>query len=108
MKGMPTYGVQFLSMAARVLQDYKDTCFAYYKSLVMADSDDKRIISANWAKDEDINRFLRCLPNWLNLKEFDRDDDSVLTLNLSATAGPERIKIKGENGHDRTHDVIDN
>merc|ERR550534_3094346 len=86
MKGMPAYGVQFLSMAARVLQDYKDTCFAHYKSLVMADSDDKRIISANWAKDEDINRFLRCLPNWLNLKEFDRDDDSVLTLNLSATA----------------------
>ena len=39
------------------IQDYKDTCFAHYKSLVMADSDDKRIISANWAKDEDINRF---------------------------------------------------
>ena len=41
------------------LQDYKETCFAYYKSLVMADSDDKRIISANWAKDEDINRYTR-------------------------------------------------
>ena len=42
------------------LQDYKETCFAYYKSLVMADSDDKRIISANWAKDEDINRYKYC------------------------------------------------
>ena len=27
----------------------------------MADSDDKRIISANWAKDEDINRCLYLL-----------------------------------------------
>ena len=100
MKGMPAYGVQFLSMAARVLQDYKDTCFAYYKSLVMADSDDKRIISANWAKDEDINRFLRCLPNWLNLKDFDYDDDSVLTLSLTSGGGERAKMIKPLDSHD--------
>jgi len=93
MKGMPTYGVQFLSMAARVLQDYKDTCFNYYKSLVMADDDNKKITSANWAKDEDINRFLRCLPNWLNLKDFDYDDDSVLTLNMAPGGEPAKARV---------------
>ena len=30
-----------------------------------------------------VSRFLRCLPNWLNLKDFDYDDDSVLTLSMA-------------------------
>ena len=28
-----------------------------------------RIFSASWARDEDINRYLKSLPNWLNLQE---------------------------------------
>ena len=35
-------------------------------------STDKRVISANWAKDEDINRLLKSLPNWLSLREHHR------------------------------------
>ena len=28
-----------------------------------------RIFSASWARDEDISRYLKSLPNWLNLQE---------------------------------------
>jgi exocyst complex component 4 len=34
---------------------------------VQPDTEDKRIISAQWAKDEDISRFLKSLPNWRSL-----------------------------------------
>ena len=33
------------------------------------ESEDKRIISAEWAKDEDIARFLKALPNWQVVQE---------------------------------------
>ncbi len=33
------------------------------------ESEDKRIISAQWAKDEDINRFLQSLPNWRGIRD---------------------------------------
>ncbi|KAJ6215818.1 hypothetical protein RDWZM_010318, partial [Blomia tropicalis] len=33
---------------------------------------DKRVISANWAKVEDISRLLKSLPNWLSLREHHR------------------------------------
>ena len=65
--------------------------------IVLAVQDEKRIISATWAKDEDIGRFLRSLPNWRSLKDDRRhvmsEDDqramnskesSVLTSNLSS------------------------
>ena len=42
-----------------MLLRYGETCQASYRSLVQPDSEDKRVISATWAKDEDIHRFLR-------------------------------------------------
>lgn len=33
----------------------------------VADTNDARKISANWAADEDISRLLKSLPNWTNL-----------------------------------------
>merc|ERR1712032_402591 len=47
-----------------VLMQYKEICGAAYRGLVQPDAEDKRIISAQWAKDEDISRFLKSLPNW--------------------------------------------
>ncbi len=37
---------------------------AAYRGVVQPESEDKRIISAQWAKDDDIARFLKALPNW--------------------------------------------
>ena len=45
----------------------KEICGAAYRGLVQPDAEDKRIISAQWAKDEDISRFLKSLPNWRTL-----------------------------------------
>ena len=59
MKDLPDYADQFLNMICKVLQEYRETCHGSYKSIVLSDSEEKRIISATWAKDEDIQRFLR-------------------------------------------------
>ena len=53
---------------------YKEICLAAYRGLVQPESEDKRIISAQWAKDDDINRFLRSLPNWVSLRAADGGD----------------------------------
>lgn len=51
-------------MACNMLLRYSETCQAAYRGLVQSDLEDKRVISATWAKDEDIHRFLRLvLPN---------------------------------------------
>ena len=53
---------------------YKEICLAAYRGLVQPESEDKRIISAQWAKDDDISRFLRSLPNWVGLRAPDGGD----------------------------------
>ena len=42
----------------------QEICLAAYRGVVQPDSEDKRIISAQWATDEDISRLLKSLPNW--------------------------------------------
>ena len=42
---------------------------AAYRGVVQPESEDKRIISAQWAKDDDIARFLKALPNWQAVQE---------------------------------------
>ena len=42
----------------------QELCLAAYRGVVQPDSEDKRIISAQWATDEDISRLLKSLPNW--------------------------------------------
>ena len=68
------------------------------------ESEDKRIVSASWVKDEDINQCLRLLPNWANLQALskqgkDGKDSTVLETiedirerNAKVT---EEFKIKG-------------
>ncbi|XP_042242487.1 exocyst complex component 4-like isoform X2 [Homarus americanus] len=61
---LPLYADHFVSMMCNTLMNYRETCQAAYRGITQPDSEDKRIISATWAKDEDISRFLRDLPNW--------------------------------------------
>ncbi|XP_019875133.2 exocyst complex component 4 [Aethina tumida] len=68
LKSLPMYSEIIASYAYIALKEYKDTCYAAYRGIVQPHSEDKRICSAAWLKDEDISRFLKSLPNWLNLK----------------------------------------
>uniref|UniRef100_K7FRB4 Exocyst complex component Sec8 n=1 Tax=Pelodiscus sinensis TaxID=13735 RepID=K7FRB4_PELSI len=67
MHDLSAYSDQFLNMVCVKLQDYKETCIAAYRSI--AQSDEKLVISASWAKDDDITRLLKSLPNWVNMAQ---------------------------------------
>jgi len=112
MSDLPDYADQFLNMICKLLQDYLDTCHSTYNDYVSSVSDERRITSASWVKDDDISRLLRSLPNWQRMKaasesavqdEEDQgmsEDDlhrmnlkesSVLTANLSTTDQRETV-----------------
>uniref|UniRef100_A0A803Y1I9 Exocyst complex component Sec8 n=1 Tax=Meleagris gallopavo TaxID=9103 RepID=A0A803Y1I9_MELGA len=67
MHDLSVYSDQFLNMVCVKLQEYKDTCTLAYRSIVQ--SDEKLVISASWAKDDDISRLLKSLPNWSNMAQ---------------------------------------
>ncbi|XP_037021690.2 exocyst complex component 4 [Artibeus jamaicensis] len=67
MHDLSAYSDQFLSMVCVKLQEYKDTCAAAYRGIVQ--SEEKLVISASWAKDDDISRLLKSLPNWTNMAQ---------------------------------------
>ncbi|XP_054420250.1 exocyst complex component 4 [Pteronotus mesoamericanus] len=67
MHDLSAYSDQFLSMVCVKLQEYKDTCTAAYRGIVQ--SEEKLVISASWAKDDDISRLLKSLPNWINMAQ---------------------------------------
>ncbi|XP_034620142.1 exocyst complex component 4 isoform X1 [Trachemys scripta elegans] len=67
MHDLSAYSDQFLNMVCVKLQDYKETCTTAYRSI--AQSDEKLVISASWAKDDDITRLLKSLPNWINMAQ---------------------------------------
>ncbi|XP_031568751.1 exocyst complex component 4-like isoform X1 [Actinia tenebrosa] len=72
MHNLPQYSSQFLEMICKTLTNYKENCHSTYKELLRYSGDrDKptKIISGTWAKDEDISRLLRSLPNWTNLQQ---------------------------------------
>lgn len=65
---LPFYGELIVKYACNALKEYRDTCNNAYQGIVQPHSEDKRIYSAAWLKDDDISRFLKSLPNWLSLK----------------------------------------
>jgi len=75
METLSLYSHHFLTIMCNVLMQYKEICGAAYRGLVQPDTEDKRIISAQWAKDEDISRFLRSLPNWSTLSGTDSQSE---------------------------------
>ena len=83
MQSLPLYASKFMEMICAILSNYKDTCYAAYKSKsvcrglslsfsfshihflslaivrITQSNSVSPIISATWAKDEDISRLLR-------------------------------------------------
>lgn len=87
---LPLFHEDMLKNVCSLLKTYRETCQAAYRGIVQPETEDKRIYSVTWLKDEDISRFLKTLPNYLDLKtanakakqkrikvqEFSIDDDS--------------------------------
>ncbi|XP_012506059.1 PREDICTED: exocyst complex component 4 [Propithecus coquereli] len=67
MHDLSAYSDQFLNMVYVKLQEYRETCAAAYRGIVQ--SEEKLVISASWAKDDDISRLLKSLPNWVNMAQ---------------------------------------
>ncbi|XP_072398045.1 exocyst complex component 4 [Diabrotica undecimpunctata] len=69
LKALPLYSEMVAGYSSKALKEYKETCDMAYRRIVQPQSEDSRkICSAAWLKDDDISRFLKSLPNWLNLK----------------------------------------
>lgn len=56
---LPNYSDDLLKMVCSLLKTYKETCQAAYRGIVQPETEDKRIYSVAWLKDEDISRFLK-------------------------------------------------
>lgn len=65
---LPNYSEDLLKMICALLKTYRETCQAAYRGIVQPETEDKRIYSVAWLKDDDISRFLKTLPNWTDLK----------------------------------------
>lgn len=59
MIALPLQGEHFCTLALNVLHNYRETCNAAYRGIIQPDSEDKRICSAAWLKDDDISRFIK-------------------------------------------------
>ncbi|CAN8024025.1 unnamed protein product [Ixodes persulcatus] len=87
MQALPMYVEHFLGLACTILHNYKETSQVAYRGIVQPESEDKRIISATWAKDEDISRFLMSLPNWANLQQPKESD---------VQESPEEVRLRNK------------
>lgn len=65
---LPHYSEDLLKNVCSLLKTYRETCQAAYRGIVQPETEDKRIQSVTWLADEDISRFLKTLPNWIDLK----------------------------------------
>ena len=59
LQDLPSFSEHILKIVSEALRDYRDTCQAAYQGIVQPHSEDRRICSAAWLKDEDISRFLK-------------------------------------------------
>lgn len=76
MHKLPLNCEEILLMINELLNGYKENCLTIYKMIVERE-EEKKIISANWIKDEDINRCLKSLPNWVNLSKYFNDTNGL-------------------------------
>lgn len=56
---LPDYSEDLLKMVCKLLKTYRETCQAAYRGIVQPETEDKRIYSVAWLKDDDITRFLK-------------------------------------------------
>lgn len=97
MKTLPLYCEHFLTMICSMVMQYKEICLAAYRGVVQPESEDKRIISAQWAKDEDIARFLRSLPNWIAVQTAE-GGESESPQEVDDRNNKETLMLKGNLG----------
>lgn len=77
MRDLPMYSAHFLDILCELLQGYRDSCNSIYKELSLGSVEglkgvmggQESVISSKWARDEDINRMIRSLPNWMKLRQ---------------------------------------
>ncbi|XP_074593474.1 exocyst complex component secretory 8 [Brevipalpus obovatus] len=97
---LPNYGEDFINSLSHLLTNYKDICSNAYKEIVQPESEDKRVISATWAKDADINRFLKDLPNWPSSQRASKTNPtkSLASIGTSMTfdESPEVIRLRNK------------
>uniref|UniRef100_A0A0A9WJT2 Exocyst complex component Sec8 n=2 Tax=Lygus hesperus TaxID=30085 RepID=A0A0A9WJT2_LYGHE len=65
---LPCHKPDALEILIKLIRNYTETCGAAYRGIVHPGPEDKTLCSVSWLKDEDISRFLKSLPNWLNLQ----------------------------------------
>lgn len=56
---LPNYSDDLLKTVCSILKSYRETCQGAYQGIVQQETEDKRIYSVAWLKDEDISRFLK-------------------------------------------------
>ncbi|ESN96349.1 hypothetical protein HELRODRAFT_186534 [Helobdella robusta] len=75
MRDLPDYSSKFMNLICKSLQEYLNVCQASYKECINPELEEKKVMSALWMKDDDISRFLRSLPNFLDLKKVSVSDE---------------------------------
>ena len=61
---LDSYHDHFLTMACSLLQEYKEMSSQSYRGVVQPESEDQRIYSASWVRDNDVNEFLQKMDSW--------------------------------------------
>lgn len=51
------------------MKPYADVSLSCHVFRGIVQSEEKLVISASWAKDDDISRLLKSLPNWMNMAQ---------------------------------------
>lgn len=91
-KQLPSHSDQLIRILDPVLTAYKDICMDAYRSIVKPENTDgnsRGIISANWVRDEDIERLLKSLPNWIKLQKIENRSRSI-----SVDESPEDLRVQ--------------
>lgn len=65
---LPKHRHEILEILVNLIKNFVETCNAAYRGIIQPEPEDKRLCSAAWLKDEDISRFLKSLPNWIDLQ----------------------------------------
>ncbi|XP_008550620.1 exocyst complex component 4 [Microplitis demolitor] len=68
MIALPLQGEHFCTLALNILHNYRETCQSAYRNITLSGSEERKICSGAWLKDDDISRFIKSLPNWDNMK----------------------------------------
>ncbi|BES91501.1 exocyst complex component [Nesidiocoris tenuis] len=92
---LPCHKSDVLDILIKLIRSYAETCGAAYRGIVHPGSEDKTLCSVSWLKDEDISRFLKSLPNWLNLqaqKPLLRNNRTLRREDTGEEESPEEIR----------------